>query len=84
MNECGGQMSTLNIRDPWMPMVEIRVDPALGCSRSIDQVMIFANQLRLRLGSFSEVVADCVWWPVEASSVNCACVFAACGERQRP
>ena len=26
----------------------------------------------------------CVWWPVEASSVNCACVFAACGEWRRP
>ena len=68
-------------------MVEWRIqgmDPALGCSRSVDRVTIFANQLRLRLGSFSEVVAGCVWWPVEASSVNCACVFAARGERRRP
>ena len=60
------------------------VDPALGWSRSVDRVTIFANQRRRRLGSFSEVVAGCVWWPVEGSSVNCECVFAACGERQRP
>ena len=60
------------------------MDPALGCSRSVDRVTIFANQLRLRLGSFSEVVAGWVWWPVEASFVNCACVFAVRGERRRP
>ena len=56
------------------------MDPVLGCSRSINRVTIFANQLQLRLGSFSEVVPGCVWWPVEASSMNCACVFVACGE----
>ena len=43
-------------------MVEWRiqgVDPVLGCSRSVDRVTIFANQLQLQLTLFSVAVAAC-------------------------
>lgn len=43
-------------------MVEWRIqglDPELSCSRSVDRVTIFANQLRLQFGSFSAAVAAC-------------------------
>ena len=38
------------------------VDPVLGCSRSVDRVMIFTNQLRLQLALFLVAVAACGGW----------------------
>ena len=56
-----GAACRVDLQSDWV-MVEWRiqgVDPVLGCSRSIDWVTIFANQLRLQLASFSAAVAVC-------------------------
>ena len=62
-------------------------DSRQGSGAWLQQIHRSGHNLRESASASVGVVLDggcCVWWPDEASSVNCACVFAACGERQRP
>ena len=62
-------------------------DSRLGSGAWLQQICRSGHDLRESASASVRVVLGsgcCVWWPIEGSSVNCACVFAACGERQRP
>ena len=58
-------------------------DSRLGSSAWLQHICRSGHNLRESASASVEVVLGsgcCVWWPVEGSSVNCACVFVACGE----
>ena len=62
-------------------------DSRQGSGAWLQQIHRSGHNLRESASASVGVVLDggcCVWWPDEASSVNCACVFAACGERRWP
>ena len=61
-------------------------DSRRGFGAWLQQICRSGHDLRESASALIGVVLGggcCVWWPDEPSSVNCACMFATCGERQR-
>ena len=63
-------------------------DSRLGSDAWLQQICRSGHDLRESASASVGVVLGSGCWlrvvAVEASSVNCACVFAACDERRRP